>query len=574
MIYRLALLFFYSCISVCLMSPVFADDSKTKMGGKVQTSSPNEKKVKKESLKEGVGPQGLHGCPAAVFPLDLRTIDGTNNNCLNPTWGSAPIEFLRLTAGGYADGKETPSGENRPPARAISNIVADQGDQDLAFYKKPKFSDYLWQWGQFLDHDLDLTPVVDPPEPFNINVPTGDKHFDPFGMGGKTISLNRSLYSVVDGVRQQVNHITAFIDASNVYGSDAPRAQALRTMDGTGRLKTSAGDLLPFNDQDPALPNAAPGGANPANFFLAGDFRTNEQVGLTAMHTLFVREHNYWADYFHNLDSSLDEDEIYERARAIVGAEMQHITYYEFLPLLLGQKALSPYRGYNSDVNPGISNEFATAAFRLGHTLLSPKLRRLNEQGKSIGDLPLRQAFFNPAEITANGIEPLLRGLASQAAQRFDIFIVDDVRNFLFGAPGSGGFDLASLNLQRGRDHGLPDYNQVRQDFGLYPMKDFNKINPDREIRDRLQAAYGSVNDMDLWISGLAEKPVPDAVVGETILVILKDQFERLRDGDRFWYESYLPKDLVKMVKKQTLAKVILRNTNIGQIQNNVFLVP
>jgi hypothetical protein len=168
-----------------------------------------------------------------------------------------------------------------------------------------------------------------------------------------------------------------------------------------------------------------------------------------------------------------------------------------------------------------------------------------------------------------------LRGLATQRAQELDNMIVDDVRNFLFGPPGAGGFDLASLNIQRGREHGLPGYNQVRADYGLPRQPDFAAVNPDPAVHTRLAAAYGSVDDIDVWVGALAESHVPGAMVGETLFVILKDQFERLRDGYRFWYQNYLPRFLQDLVEEQTLAKIIRRNTAIrGELSENVFLIP
>jgi hypothetical protein len=376
---------------------------------------------------------------------------------------------------------------------------------------------------------------------------------------------------MIDGVRQQINEITAYIDASQVYGSDHARAQGLRTLDGTGRLKTSAGFLLPFNDH--GFPNA-PDDNDPA-FFLAGDVRVNEQVGLTAMHTLFVREHNLWAALF-RLSPTLSDDDIYQRARAMVAAEMQAITYNEFLPVLLGRHALKPYIGYNPSVNAGIANVFSTAAFRVGHSMLSPVLLRLDRKNRPIpaGHLPLQDAFFAPHEIIAQGIEPILRGLARQQAQEIDTHIVDAVRNFLFGPPGAGGFDLASLNIQRGRDHGLPSYNQVRVDFGLEAANSFADISADPEVQARLASVYTTVDDVDIWVGGLAEDHVHGALVGETFFTILTEQFERLRDGDRFWYQRYLPRFWVRVVERRTLATIIRQNTLIGrEIQDNVFLV-
>ena len=430
-------------------------------------------------------------------------------------------------------------------------------------------SDFLWQWGQFLDHDIDLTPTAEPAEPFDILVPAGDPWFDPSNRGDATIALERSTINTVRGVRQQVNAITAFIDASNVYGSDPQVAEQLRTLDGTGRLATSEGDLLPFNEAE--LPNAP---SSDSSFFLAGDFRANEQVALTAMHTLFVREHNFWADAVARSNPELAGDEIYHYARALVGAEMQAITYREFLPLLLGRDALPPYRGYDDGVNPGINNVFATAAYRVGHTMLSSQLLRVGPTGEEseAGHLSLADAFFSPDEIVNHGIDDILRGLASQKAQQVDMMVIDDVRNLLFGPPGAGGLDLASLNIQRGRDHGLPGYNQVRRDFGLPPVRGFDELTSDPIAREQLADAYGSVDSVDIWVGGLAERHVAGALVGRTFYTILRDQFLRLRDGDRFWYERHLPPELVELVETQTLDRIIRRNTSIGrELQSDVF---
>jgi len=297
-------------------------------------------------------------------------------------------------------------------------------------------------------------------------------------------------------------------------------------------------------------------------------------VALTAMHTLFVREHNRLADEIANRNPDFSGDEIYERARQIVGAQMQVITYEEFLPTLLGSGALASYNGYNPNVDPRISNLFSGAVFRLGHSMLSGTLLRLDANGNEIaeGHLPLRNAFFAPSRIVdEGGIEPLLRGLALQTCQQIDVQIVDDVRNFLFGPPGSGGFDLAALNLQRGRDHGLPDYNTVRVAMGLEPKSSFAEVTSDSIVQERLASVYGSVDEIDVWVAGLAEDPVNQGLVGELIFTVVRLQFESLRDGDRFWYER-LPDQVLRDVEGVRLSDIIRRNTNIGnEIPNNVF---
>ena len=504
----------------------------------------------------------------------FRSIDGTGNNPNDDALGAATTPLNRWTAADYADDVSSLAGPDRPSPRFISNVVNAQSE---SVPNDRNASDFVWQWGQFLDHDLDLTDGVEPPESANIAVPVGDGFFDPNGTGTAVIALNRSLYDPnsgtgTDNPRQQLNEITAWIDASNVYGSDSERALALRTLDGTGRLRTSTGDLLPFNDV--GLANA--GGDSDA-LFLAGDVRANEQVGLTALHTLFVREHNRLTDSIREANPNLSGDEIYERARRIVGAQMQVITYREYIPALLGRGALRRYRGYRPEIDASIANEFATAAYRYGHSALSSALLRLDAQGNEIpeGHLALRDAFFSPQRLTdEGGIEPILRGLSQQMCQGVDVYVIDDVRNFLFGPPGSGGFDLASLNIQRGRDHGIPSYNDLREGMGLQRMGSFAEISSDPEVQTRLTSAYASVDDIDAWVGGLAEDSMPDAMVGELVYTVLKRQFEVLRDGDRFWYTRTLTREERNDVENTRLADIIRRNTEIGpEIPNDVFHV-
>ena len=151
-----------------------------------------------------------------------------------------------------------------------------------------------------------------------------------------------------------------------------------------------------------------------------------------------------------------------------------------------------------------------------------------------------------------------------------DTYIIDDVRNFLFGPPGAGGFDLASLNIQRGRDHELPSYNDVREAYGLEAACDFEDISDDPHVVERLRHAYGDVSKVDLWVGGLAEKHVDGGNLGETFTKIIADQFERLREGDRYWYETSLSEEDLVYVKSRTLSKVIADNSG-AKLQDNVF---
>ncbi|YCM44252.1 peroxidase family protein [Verrucomicrobiaceae bacterium 227] len=508
---------------------------------------------------------------AIAVPTEARSVNGSGNNLENPEWGAAEVTFIRLFRNDYADGISKPNVEGRPSARAVSNGLVAQSE---SIENAQGATDYLWQWGQFIDHDIVETPTVDPAEAFDIAVPTGDPEFDPFNTGDAIIALNRSLYDEVEGVREQINAITSYLDASQVYGSDDQRAFGLRRLDGSGKLKVTEsdhGDLLPYNTG--GFDNAP---ASSSTFFLAGDIRANEQIALTAMHTLFLREHNHWAGRYAEMNSNAMDEEIYQFARMIVAAEIQAITYREFLPVLLGPNAIPEYRGYDPEVRADISNEFGAAAFRIGHSMLSPNLLRIDPEGNEVdaGHLSLAGAFFNPTLIEDEGIDSLLRGLAAQRCQELDVKIIDEVRNFLFGPPGAGGFDLASLNLQRGRDHGVPGYNATRRGLGLRPALLMSDITPDDDAIEALNALYTHPDQLDLWSTGLCEEDVPDSMVGETYQRILVDQFTRLRDGDRFYYESALPSEMVEMIQEQTLATIVRRNTDIGEeLPDNVFSI-
>lgn len=518
---------------------------------------------------------------AAAAPY--RPIDGYGNNPFRPDWAAAGAHLGRESGPYYADGISAPTGTERPNPRAISNALFVQ----RASRPNPHLSDYMWTWGQFLDHDLGLTEGA--AEPLPIPVPPGDPVFDPDGTGGAIIPFARALFDAATGTsrrnpRQQVNEITGFIDGSMVYGSDAARAAWLREGVG-GRLKITpspVGDLLPFNDG--TQPNAGSPEAPDlsTDLFVAGDIRANEQPTLCVMQTLFLREHNYQAAriaFERNLAPVADDEKIYQEARRIVIAEIQAITYREFLPALLGPRALPPDRGYRPWVNPGIGALFSTAAFRLGHTLLSPLIQRLEADGSPIADGPLalRDAFFGstPAQLQTYGLEPFLRGAARQHTQDLDAQVIDDVRNFLFEtpAPGVRGLDLISLNLQRGRDMGLPDFNRVRRDFGLPRIRSFSQLTRDPAMQAALQNLYGNVDDIDPFVGFLLEDDLPGRIVGPTLFRVLADQFRRSRDGDRFWYERVLRRSECRYVERSSLAEIIRRNSTVSgdQIQANVF---
>ncbi|TWT92784.1 peroxidase family protein [Stieleria varia] len=496
-----------------------------------------------------------------MLPSEVRSIDGSGNHIEHPDWGSSGQTLLRAAAAQYGDGIASPGGADRPSPREISNAIA--GAAQTAARSERGLSAFLSVWGQFVDHDLGLTESVEDGDAFDIAIPMGDPMFDPGGTGEVVMPFKRSMIQEGTGTSagnpaQHVNEITAYIDGSQVYGSDIETAHALRSFVG-GRLTITAEGLLPMDD---------------AGMVIAGDVRASENLSLTAIHTLFVREHNRLADRIADEDPAATDEQIYQRARAIVIGQIQSITYHEYLPALLGVHSVARYAGYDAQVNPGIVTEFSTAAYRFGHSTLNEDIKFLDNEGRPVRDaVPLKDAFFHSVMLEETGIDSILKYAASTRSLEVDVGVVDGLRNFLFGPPGAGGMDLVAMNIQRGRDHGLSDYNTTRVAFGLDPVESFDAITSDVMLQDELSRLYGDVNDIDLWVGLMAEDHLSDSSVGELTAAIIADQFGRSRDGDRFYFENIFSGDELRFISETTLADVIERNTQLDGLQANVFFM-
>ncbi|NND33574.1 MAG: T9SS type A sorting domain-containing protein, partial [Saprospiraceae bacterium] len=505
-------------------------------------------------------------------------------NEANPEWGAAGSTLRHITSQAYADGIAAPSGADRPNPRTISNDLFTQLE---AIYDGHNLTDYTWVFGQFVDHDITLIHNSET-EPALVSVPSCDPIFDPTCTGNSVILMMRSAAAPGSGTsgenpRTFANQISVYLDASAVYGSDPIRANWLRThVD--GKLKVSSGNLLPFNTlngeingiTDRNAPEMDRSDPDQNRYFVAGDFRANENVMLTAMHTLFVREHNRKCDLIKAENPNATDEEIYQKARKLIGGYIQNIVYREWLPSM--GVVLDDYAGYRPDVNANVSNVFSAAAFRFGHTLLSSNLLRMDDGCETLpqGDLTLRNSFFNPALVVSTGIEPLVKGMSAQIQQRLDCKVIDDVRNFLFGPPGFGfGLDLAAININRGRERGLPDYNSIRDELGLGRVKTFDEILADPVEARIMEDLYGNVDMIDPWVGMLAEAHLPGAMFGETIMAIMKEQFKALRDGDRFYFENdpTLSAEEKEEIRHTKLAKIVKRNTSLQAMQENVFVM-
>lgn len=522
-------------------------------------------------------------CLGNLLAQNNRSYDGTGNNLANPDWGAAHTYFRNYTTNGFSDLISAPGGLNRENPRVLSNAL---GAQNEFMANELGLSDFIWGWGQFIDHDINLNDD-NFEEANDIEVPVCDPLFDPNCTGGMTIRMFRSLSDPITGTsadnpRKHFNDITSFIDGSAVYGSDEARANWLRTFT-DGKMKVSEGNLLPWNTidgefQSPIDSNAPfmvlDGFPLPEKFFVGGDIRVNEQPGLIAFHTLWVREHNRLCDELKLQHPSWTDEQLFQRARKIVGALITVVTYEEFLPSIGIE--MPEYTGYDPAVNPSILNTFSAAAYRFGHTMVNGRLMRFNEDGTiwEFGAVDLRDAFFHPTIMKdEGGIEPFFRGLAAQEHQFVDPMIMDDIRNFLFGPPGAGGIDLLSVNLARARERGLSDFNTIRQDVQLAAYQDFTEITSNTTLSNLLESLYGSIDEIDPWIGFMSEDHLPGSLLGESLNRVLGMQFTFLRDGDRYYYENdpaFTATELAAL-KATKLSEVILRNTNIETLQENVF---
>jgi hypothetical protein len=583
-----------------------------------------------------VGVAGLPGASTAdpgAPMMEARSLDGSGNDPGHPSWGEAGSQYPRVAAPNYADGlSEMVSG---PSPRYISNRVFNDEGQNL--FSENDVSQWGWVWGQFVDHDIGLrdeAPGESVPIPFDPHDP-----LEAFANDLGAMSFARTRAATGTGVtspRQQINTVSSYLDGSVVYGIDAARLEWLREGPVDGELANKAASLLlPGGYLPRADARGNPATAPPVDLFgglvatpevarIAGDVRANENIALLAVQTLFAREHDRLVAA---LPSSLSEEKKFQIARRVVGAEIQFITYTEFLPAL--GVVLDPYHGYDPAVDAGVSNEFATAGYR-GHSMVHGQfdvrfrpgtftaaqldafraqgVGMRKEDGKRSLQIPLTVAFGNPDLLSNVGLGRVLRSLGQERQYRNDEQIDNALRSVLFQVPSPGMADpsacgqpvvqpgcyatvqdLGAIDIARGRDHGMPSYNDLRRAYGLSPRRSFTAVtgeatarfpsDPKIDLADpiddpsildivrlrdadghalrplgprsqeeavtgirrstlaaRLKAIYGRVGRIDAFVGMLSERHVPGTEFGRLQLAMWKQQFETLRDGDRFFY--------------------------------------
>nr|XP_003467059.2 myeloperoxidase [Cavia porcellus] len=546
-----------------------------------------------------------------------RTITGHCNNRRSPTLGASNRAFARWLPAEYEDGVSLPfgwtSGVKRsgfavPLTRAVSNAIVRFPTEQLT--PDQERSLMFMQWGQLLDHDLDFTPepaarasfftgvncetsCLQQPPCFPLKIPPNDPRIK---NQKDCIPFFRSCPACTGSnitIRNQINALTSFVDASMVYGSEDPLARNLRNLTNqlgllavNTRFQDNGRALLPFDNlhDDPCLLTNR---TARIPCFLAGDTRASEMPELSSMHTLFVREHNRLATQLKRLNPRWNGEKLYQEARKIVGAMVQIITYRDYLPLVLGpaafRKSLPRYRGYNESVDPRIAKVF-TNAFRYGHTLIQPFTFRLDSQYRPRGPnplVPLSKVFFATWRVVLEGgIDPILRGLMATPAKlnRQNQIVVDEIRERLFEQVMRIGLDLPALNMQRSRDHGLPGYNAWRRFCGFpqpSTVGELGTVLRNLDLARKLIQQYGTPDNIDIWMGGVAEPLERNGRVGQLLACLIGTQFRKLRDGDRFWWEN---KDVFSKQQRQALAKIslpriICDNTGITTVsKNNIFM--
>ncbi|XP_033215658.1 uncharacterized protein LOC117172036 [Belonocnema kinseyi] len=558
--------------------------------------------------------RGIPQCPPAS--LRYRTADGSCNNPQKLWWGSAMSTMQRFLPPVYQDGvqsvRRSVSGDLLPSAREVSNLIHEDRDIPLA-----SVSHMLMQWGQFVDHDITATgqsrgfngtvpqccldrgagfqsPEFMHPDCLPIAVSPRDTFFSRLGV--RCLEFMRSGPAPREdcefGPREQVSQVTSYLDASTVYSSNAVHSDSLRIFrDGLlqyGKLQSLRHSH--FRDES----DICQLGSLSQSCFKAGDGRLGENPALTSLHVVFLRLHNRITAQFPTLNPHWSDEKMFQETRKIVGAIVQHITYREFLPIVLGPDVMKIFEldvlrkgyfeGYDPTVNPNMANEFAAAAYRFGHSLVQRSFMRFDRNHRPLlNNVSIHEEFFNPHVQSAGSLDRIILGLVNQPSQKRDEFISEELTNHLFQSPSFPfGMDLASINIQRGRDHGLPPYTHWRVPCGLSPINNWDDL--ERVMRlstaRKFRRIYSAVDDIDLFPAGLAEIPVVGGLVGPTFACIIAQQFSNLKKGDRFWFENpnkenrFTPQQL-QMIRSTTLAQILCRTMdNIESVQPFVMLLP
>lgn len=512
---------------------------------------------------------------------------------------------MRLLPANYADGVGEPWLEPElPNPRSISN-VAMKGNSGLPSTENRTVLFVIFGYHVVADV-VDTTKPGCPIDFLNIRIPKDDSHFNAGKSKKEYIDYERSQWHTKTGwspnnPREQVNQETSWLDGSSIYGSSHSRCDALRSF-AHGQFASRAkgsnpAQSLPAESNVGNLmwsaPDPSTGDHSINGLCVLGNDRGNENLFIMAEGVIWFRYHNYLASQFENESLGLTDEELFQKARKWVIATFQKIAFYDWLPAFLGHD-VPPYDRYQSFVDSGVSHEFQVAAMSSLATMFPPGVYMrnrtcnfrdiVNKDGTNTSKaLRVCNSYWNRQNQNVEkpeDIDDLIFGMASQIAEKEDNIVVEDLRDYMYGTLRISRSDFIATSIQQSRDHGLATYNTAREAFRLAPTKNWTDINPELSINNmelfqQLAQLYkNDTSKLELLPGGMLEN---NGTFGKLFTTIILEQFERLRNGDRFWFENtqngLFTEEEINIIRNRTFHDVIVAVTDAEEedIQKNVF---
>uniref|UniRef100_A0A9J8CMZ9 NAD(P)H oxidase (H2O2-forming) n=1 Tax=Cyprinus carpio carpio TaxID=630221 RepID=A0A9J8CMZ9_CYPCA len=501
-------------------------------------------------------------CANSAINWEVQRYDGWYNNLADHDRGAADAALVRLFPAQYTDGVYLPRQEpHLPNPRQISNI-AMSGQSGLMSYRNRSVQSVAFGYHVWSEISETRRPGC-PPEFMHIKVQKEDPVFGSNSSQPVLLQFQRAEWDPSTGKspnnpRTQVNHVTAWIDGSSIYGSSSSWCDALRTFS-KGLLASGSSKDMPRRSSSGYLMWSAPDPSTSPEF---GNAWANENIFTVTEGIIWFRYHNYLASKLHEEHPFWSDEELFQNARKRVIATFQVNTVF--------------FAGYQKYVDPGISAEFEAAAVRFGLTLPPPGVyKRYTAQITFVKLLEIN-VDMNPNLQSSQDVDELIMGMASQIAEREDNIIVEDLRDYMYGPLRFSRSDAVALTIQRGRDFGLPSYNQIRESLNMRPVNSWDEINPKlKNTQVKLVELYeNDISRLELFVGGLLESQEGPGPVFSTIIL---DQFERIRNADRFWFENIqnglFTEEEIQAIRNTTFHDVLLDVTSAeeGDIQKNVF---
>jgi hypothetical protein len=547
---------------------------------------------------------------------NFRTADGSWNSLTDPKEGAAGTRFLRNVDLSAAQ-PETGTRLDTPNARRISLELLrrpDDGNGQPVVQEVPFLNLLAASWIQFMNHDWVSHSDTQPGAFIRVELPKGDpaqnRYLQTELAIGKT-QVDPTLGGPTGNVTEPaatsfINEVTHWWDGSQIYGSDQATQNSLRS-NNFGKMELNNDGTLPVDSGT---------GVEKAGFL------RNWWVGLSMLHTLFVREHNAICDMLHEAYPQWGDECLFNVARLINAAVMAKIHSVEWTPAILPNQTLET--GLNSNWyglltfllhkgkerktvaevnirnpelggivgNPinkhdciyGLSEEFVEV-YRL-HSLL-PETLQLRRPGDDKADpvpLPATRQHGS-ACMTQDCPDTSCPGYSARGTTKYamsDLFysfgnqhpgklVLNNFPRFMqeLSVAGSTFLDMGTVDIVRARERGVPRYNEFRRQLGLNPIRSFDDLTADPAVRNKLESVYGSgrqgVEDLDLLIGTLAETQRPKGFgFGETVFQIFVLSASRRLQADRFYTDCYnedvYTAEGLRWIDETDLKTVILRH--------------